>query len=101
MLKKKIILRRKEHVMKFHAIIELNGKTATGIAVPAEVVAHLGSSKSPQVRITINGHTYRSTVALMGGVFMLPSARKTASSPMSAMETRWRSRSNQTHSLVK
>ena len=58
--------------MKFHAIIELNGKTATGIAVPAEVVAHLGPSKRPQVRITINGHTYRSTVASMSGVFMLP-----------------------------
>jgi hypothetical protein len=59
-------------MMKFHAIIELSGKTATGIAVPAEVVAHLGSSKRPPVRITINGHTYRSTVASMGGVFMLP-----------------------------
>ena len=31
--------------MKFRAIIELSGKTATGIQVPAEVVAHLGSSK--------------------------------------------------------
>jgi hypothetical protein len=59
-------------MMKFHAIIELSGKTATGIAVPAEVVAHLGSSKRPPVRITINGHTYRSTVASMGGVYMLP-----------------------------
>jgi bacteriocin resistance YdeI/OmpD-like protein/uncharacterized protein DUF1905 len=58
--------------MKFHAIIELSGKTATGIAVPAEVVAHLGSSKRPPVRTTINGHTYRSTVASMGGVYMLP-----------------------------
>jgi hypothetical protein len=58
--------------MKFHASIELSGKTATGIRVPAEVVAHLGSSKRPPVRITINGHTYRSTVATMGGVYMLP-----------------------------
>jgi hypothetical protein len=59
-------------MMKFHASIELSGKTATGIAVPVEVVAHLGSSKQPPVRITINGHTYRSTVASMGGVYMLP-----------------------------
>lgn len=58
--------------MKFRAIIQLNGKTATGIAVPVEVVAHLGSSKRPPVRVTINGHTYRSTVAPMDGVFMLP-----------------------------
>ena len=58
--------------MKFRAIIELSGKTATGIQVPAEVVTHLGSSKRPPVRIAINGHTYRSTVASMGGVYMLP-----------------------------
>ncbi len=58
--------------MKFRAIIELSGRTATGIQVPAEIVAHLGSSKRPPVYVTINGHTYRSTVATMGGVFMLP-----------------------------
>ena len=58
--------------MKFRANIKLSGKTATGIQVPAEVVAHLGSSKRPPVCVTINGHTYRSTVAPMGGVFMLP-----------------------------
>jgi hypothetical protein len=72
MPKRKVILRRKENVMKFRAIIELSGKTATGIQVPAEVVAHLGSSKRPPVHVTINGHTYRSTVAPMRGVFMLP-----------------------------
>jgi hypothetical protein len=58
--------------MKFRARIELSGKTATGIQVPAEVVAHLGTSKRPAVLVTINGHTYRSTVAPMGGVSMLP-----------------------------
>jgi hypothetical protein len=58
--------------MKFHSIIELSGKTATGIQVPAAVVAHLGTSKRPPVCVTINGHTYRSTVAPMGGAFMLP-----------------------------
>jgi hypothetical protein len=58
--------------MKFRATLELGGKTATGIEVPAEVVAKLGSSKRPAVRATINGHTYRSTVAPSGGRFMLP-----------------------------
>jgi Bacteriocin-protection, YdeI or OmpD-Associated/Domain of unknown function (DUF1905) len=57
--------------MRFRAMVELGGKTATGIRVPAEVVASLGQSKRPPVRVTINGHTYRSTVASMGGVFML------------------------------
>jgi hypothetical protein len=58
--------------MKFRATIELAGKTATGIEVPAAVVAKLGSSKKPAVRVTIKGYTYRSTVATMGGRFMLP-----------------------------
>lgn len=58
--------------MKFQTTIQLNGKTATGIRVPDEVVAGLGSGKRPAVRVTINGYTYRSTVAPMGGVSMLP-----------------------------
>jgi len=58
--------------MKFRATIELAGKTATGIEVPGAVVAKLGSSKKPAVRVTIKGYTYRSTVATMGGRFMLP-----------------------------
>ena len=58
--------------MRFHSVVRLAGKTATGIQVPAEVVAGLESGKRPPVRVTINGHTYRSTVASMGGQFMLP-----------------------------
>jgi hypothetical protein len=57
--------------MKFRTTLELAGKTATGFRVPAEVVAALGTSKRPPVRVTINGHTYRNTVAVYGGVFML------------------------------
>ena len=58
--------------MKFHSTVELGGKTATGIPVSEEVVASLGSSKRPPVRVTINGHTYRSTLASRHGQFMLP-----------------------------
>jgi uncharacterized protein DUF1905/bacteriocin resistance YdeI/OmpD-like protein len=57
--------------MRFRATIEQGGKTATGIEVPAKVVSSLGSSKRPAVRVTINGYTYRSSVASMGGRFML------------------------------
>lgn len=57
--------------MRFHAKLQLDGKTATGIQVPDEVVAALGSSKRPAVRVTINGYTYRSSVASMGGKFMV------------------------------
>ena len=58
--------------MRFHSTVELGGKTATGIPVPEEVVASLGTSKRPPVRVAINGHTYRSTLASRGGRFMLP-----------------------------
>lgn len=57
--------------MKFRARIEQSGKTAAGIHVPPEVVAALGPSRKPAVRATINGFTYRTSVAVMGGEFML------------------------------
>lgn len=60
--------------MRFHTVIELGGKPATGFEVPEEIVTALGSGKRPAVRVTINGYTYRSTVASMGGRFMLPLA---------------------------
>lgn len=53
--------------MRFHGTLELNGKTATGIEVPAEVVAGLGGGKRPKVLVTLNGYTYRSSIASMGG----------------------------------
>ncbi|CAM4093029.1 YdeI/OmpD-associated family protein [Paenibacillus alkaliterrae] len=58
--------------MKFRTVIELGGKTATGFEVPSEAVAALGTSKKPAVIVMIGGYTYRSTVASMGGRFMLP-----------------------------
>lgn len=57
--------------MRFRATIEQSGKTATGIRVPDEVVEELGAGKRPAVKVTIKGFTYRSTVASMGGVFMV------------------------------
>lgn len=58
--------------MHFRTTLQQSGKTATGIGVPADVVERLGSGKRPAVRVTLNGHPYRSTVAPMGGTFMLP-----------------------------
>ena len=52
---------------RFRAIVELAGKTATGIRVPPDAVAALGAGKQPLVRVTVNGHTYRSKVAVRGG----------------------------------
>ena len=56
----------------FQTEIELGGKTATGFAVPAEVVESFGHGKKPKVLVTINGYTYRSTIAVYGGTYMLP-----------------------------
>lgn len=58
--------------MKFQATLQLNGKTATGIEVPPEIVEALGNGKRPAVKVTIGSYSYRSTVAPMGGKFYLP-----------------------------
>jgi hypothetical protein len=58
--------------VRFRTTIELGGRTATGLEVPAEVVEALGVGKKPPVRVTIGAHTYRSTVAVMGGRYLLP-----------------------------
>lgn len=57
--------------MRFHTTILQGDKTATGIRIPPEIVSALGSSKRPPVRVTIKGYTYRSTIAVLGGEFML------------------------------
>lgn len=57
--------------MRFLATIQRTGKTTTGIPVPDEVVGGLGSGKRPPVRVTMGGHTYRTTVASLGGEFRL------------------------------
>jgi hypothetical protein len=57
--------------VRFRATVEQAGKTATGIQIPDEVVEGLGAGKRPAVRVTIKGYTYRSTVASMGGRFMV------------------------------
>jgi hypothetical protein len=56
----------------FRTELILGGKTATGVRVPVDVVEGLGSGKRPAVTVTINGYSYPSTVAVMGGDFMLP-----------------------------
>jgi hypothetical protein len=57
--------------MRFRTTILTTGKTAAGIRIPDEVVESLGSGKRPPVRVTINGYTYRNTVAVMGGAYMV------------------------------
>ena len=53
--------------MRFHTTILQGDKTATGIEVPDEVVEALGAGRRPPVKVTINGFTYRNTIAVYGG----------------------------------
>jgi hypothetical protein len=52
-------------------ILKGSTKNVTGIVVPPEIVAALGTSKRPAVKVTLKGHTYTSTIASMGGKFMI------------------------------
>ncbi|MFB5269386.1 YdeI/OmpD-associated family protein [Paenibacillus enshidis] len=62
--------------MKFKSTLQLSKKTATGIEVPDEIVEGLGGGKKPPVKVTIRSYTYRSTIASMGGKFMLPVSKE-------------------------
>jgi len=57
--------------MRFTTTVLNNDKTATGIEIPASVVDGLGAGKRPKVYVTINDHTYRSSIAVMNGKFMV------------------------------
>jgi antitoxin component of MazEF toxin-antitoxin module len=53
-------------------VMKAEGKNATGLSIPPEVIAALGKSKKPSVKVSLNGYTYRSTVAVMGNEFLIP-----------------------------
>lgn len=66
--------------MKFKTTILQTGNN-TGIEVPAEVVEALGGGKKPAVSVTIGSYAYRSSIAVMGGTFLIPlSAERRAES---------------------
>jgi hypothetical protein len=56
--------------VKFPTTIALIGAN-TGVVVPEEVVTALGAGKKPPVQVTLNGYTYRSSIASMGGRFLI------------------------------
>lgn len=57
--------------MRFRAELESTGKTTTGFEVPGSVVDELGGGKHPKVTVTINGFTFGTSIARMGGRFLL------------------------------
>ncbi|MCA0295749.1 MAG: YdeI/OmpD-associated family protein [Actinobacteria bacterium] len=57
----------------FTTTLLLNGNNV-GIKVPEDVVAGFGAGKRVPVIVTVNGYSYPSTIAVMGGKFLLPVA---------------------------
>ena len=71
--------------MRFTTTVELHGKTATGMAVPPEVVEALGGGKKPAVTVTVGGHAYRTSIGSMGGRSLIPlSAERRAAAGVTA-----------------
>ena len=74
--------------MRFRAVVQLNGKTATGIPVPIDVVEGLGAGKRPKVRVTIGDYVFRTSVAGWGDGYMLSlSAEHRAGAGVAAGDT--------------
>lgn len=89
--------------MRFRTTILQCGKTTTGFQVPDQIVEALGRGKRPAVTVTINGFTYRNTVAVMDGVYMIgvsaenragagarAGTRSTSTSSSTRHRARWR-----------
>jgi len=57
-------------------LLQAEGMNATGIEIPEKIVDAFGQGKKPKVAVTINGYTYRNTVAVMGGTYMVGVAKE-------------------------
>ena len=62
--------------MRFTTTLDSAGKNAAGFRVPREVVEALGKGKRPPVIVTINGYSYRNTVAVYGDEFLIGVAQE-------------------------
>ena len=56
--------------MQFRAELESSGKNTAGFEVPESIVEQLGGGKHPKIVATVNGFTFRTSIASMGGRFM-------------------------------
>lgn len=57
--------------MKFTAELLSTGKNTAGFEVPTDVVEALGGGGHPKVSVTVNGYTFRTSIARMGGRYLL------------------------------
>ena len=63
-------VRAQEQIMKFRADVEPT-EPMRGLEVPEEVVEALGGGKRPPVTITINGHSWKSRIAILRGRYLI------------------------------
>lgn len=57
--------------MELTTQLQSTGGNTTGFVVPDAVVEALGGGRRPKVTATVNGHTWRTSIASMGGRFLL------------------------------
>jgi hypothetical protein len=57
--------------MRLRLVLEGHGGNTAGFEIPDEVVEELGGGRRPKVVVTVGNHTWRSSIANMGGTFML------------------------------
>jgi hypothetical protein len=57
--------------VRFRTTILATGRTALGFEVPVSAVEALGAGRRPPVTVTINGYTYRNSIAVMDGAYMI------------------------------
>lgn len=57
--------------MRFRAELESTGKNTAGFEVPEQVVEALGGGGRPKVAVTVNGFAFRTSIARMGGRYLL------------------------------
>ena len=57
--------------MKFTAELFSSGKNTAGFEIPEAVVESLGGGGHPKVAVTVNGFTFRTSIARMGGRYLL------------------------------
>jgi hypothetical protein len=57
--------------MRFHTRVLSTGKNTTGIGMPEDVLTELGGGRRPAITVSINDHTYRTTVGSLEGRPML------------------------------
>lgn len=57
--------------IRFRAELELTGKNTAGFEVPDDVVDKLDGGGHPKVVVTVDGYTFRTSIARMGGRYLL------------------------------